>query len=71
VLVSLGTVYSFDTEAKKGDLMAEERLTFHQSNRAPVLDDLHRWLKNQFAEHKTKPNSGVGEANSYLIRHWP
>ena len=49
----------------------EERLTFHQSNSAPVMDDLHQWLKNQFAEHKTEPNSGLGKAISYLLRHWP
>jgi len=50
---------------------AEERLTFHQSNSTPVMDDLHQWLKNQFAEHKTEPNSGLGKAISYLLRHWP
>ena len=48
----------------------EERLTFHQSNSAPVMDDLHQWMKNQFAEHKTEPNSGLGKAISYLLRHW-
>lgn len=71
VLESLGAVYSFDAEAKERDLTPEERLTFHQSNSAPVMDDLHQWLKNQFAEHKTEPNSGLGKAISYLLRHWP
>ena len=71
VLESLGAVYRFDAEAKERGLTPEERLTFHQSNSAPVMDDLHRWLKNQFAEHKTEPNSGLGKAISYLLRHWP
>jgi transposase len=71
VLESLGTVYSFDAEAKQRGLTPEERLTFHQSNSAPVMADLHQWLKNQFAEHKTEPNSGLGKAISYLLRHWP
>ena len=71
VLESLGAVYGFDAEAKQRGLTPEERLTFHQSNSAPVMDDLHRWLKNQFAEHKTEPNSGLGKAISYLLRHWP
>ena len=35
------------------------------------MDDLHQWLKSQFAEHKTEPNSGLGKAISYLLRHWP
>ncbi len=71
VLESLGAVYRFDAEAKERGLTPEERLTFHQSNSAPVMDDLHQWLKNQFAEHKTEPNSGLGKAISYLLRHWP
>ena len=71
VLESLGAVYSFDAEARERGLTPEERLTFHQSNSAPVMDDLHQWLKNQFAEHKTEPNSGLGKAISYLLRHWP
>lgn len=71
VLESLGAVYGFDGEAKQRGLTPEERLTFHQSKSAPVMDDLHRWLKNQFAEHKTEPNSGLGKAISYLLRHWP
>jgi transposase len=71
VLESLGAVYSFDAEAKERGLTPEERLTFHQSNSAPVMDDLHQWLKNQFAERKTEPNSGLGKAISYLLRHWP
>jgi len=71
VLESLGAVYSFDAEAKQRGLTPEDRLTFHQSNSGPVMDDLHQWLKNQFAEHKTEPNSGLGKAISYLLRHWP
>jgi transposase len=71
VLESLGAVYRFDAEAKGRGLTPEERLTFHQSNSAPLMDDLHRWLANQFAEHKTEPNSGLGKAISYLLRHWP
>ena len=70
VLESLGAVYSFDAEAKQRGLTPEERLAFHQSNSGPVMGDLHRWLKNQFSEHKTEPNSGLGKAISYLQRHW-
>ena len=27
-------------------------------------------MEAQFAEHKTEPNSGLGKAISYLLRHW-
>jgi len=70
VLESLGAVYGFDAEAKDLGLTPEERLTFHQSHSAPVMEDLRQWLEAQFAEHKTEPNSGLGKAISYLLRHW-
>ena len=34
------------------------------------MDSLHDWLKAQFAERKTEPNSGLGQAIRYLLRHW-
>jgi hypothetical protein len=70
VLESLGEVYGFDAEAKERGLTPEERLTFHQTHSAPVMEHLHQWMENQFAEHKTEPNSGLGKAISYLLRHW-
>jgi transposase len=70
VLESLGAVYGFDAEAKERGLTGEERLKFHQTYSAPVMDDLHQWMETQFAEHKTEPNSGLGKAISYLLRHW-
>jgi transposase len=27
-------------------------------------------METQFAEHKIEPNSGLGKAISYLLRHW-
>ncbi len=70
VLESLGAVYGFDAEAKDLGLTPEERLTFHQTHSAPVMEDLRQWMEAQFAEHKTEPNSGLGKAISYLLRHW-
>ena len=70
VLETLGAVYGFDAEAKQNGLTPEERLEFHQTNSAPLLDELHKWMAAQFAEHKTEPNSGLGKAISYLQRHW-
>src|SRR5580698_2153351 len=70
VLESLGAVYGFDAVAKDLGLTAEQRLTFHQTHSAPVMEDLRQWMEAQFAEHKTEPNSGLGKAISYLLRHW-
>jgi hypothetical protein len=70
VLESLGAVYGFDAETKARGMTEEERLQFHQAHSGPVTDELHKWIEAQFAEHKTEPNSGLGKAFSYLLRHW-
>lgn len=68
VLETLGHVYGHDAEAR--ELTAEERLRFHRERSGPVMDELHGWLEAQFAERKTEPNSGLGKAITYLLRHW-
>jgi transposase len=34
------------------------------------MDELHSWLERQLAERRTEPNSGLGKAITYLLRHW-
>ena len=34
------------------------------------MEELHRWLQDQLAQQKTEPNSGLGQAITYLLRHW-
>lgn len=70
VLETLGEVYRYDAEARELGLTAEERLRFHQQHSQPEMDQLHIWLEAQFAERKTEPNSGLGKAIAYLLRHW-
>lgn len=70
VLEMLGQVYGYDAEARERGLSPEERLRLHQECSGPVMDQLHDWLQAQFAERKTEPNSGLGKAITYLLRHW-
>jgi transposase len=70
VLEMLGQVYGHDAEARERGLKPEERLQFHQERSGPVMEQLQRWLEAQFAERKTEPNSGLGKAIAYLLRHW-
>ncbi len=70
VLETLGEVYGYDAEARERGLSPEERLRFHQEHSQPLMDKLHAWLEAQFAERKTEPNSGLGKAITYLLRHW-
>jgi transposase len=70
VLEMLGLVYGHDAEARELGLTPDERLRLHQKRSTPVMDELHRWLEAQLAERRTEPNSGLGQAISYLLRHW-
>ena len=70
VLEQLGTVYGNDATARKQAMTAEERLRYHQQHSAPVMEELRGWLNTQFAEKKVEPNSGLGMAMRYLLKHW-
>jgi transposase len=70
VLERLGKVYGHDAEARERGLNPAERLRFHQDHCGPVMDQLHGWLEAQLNERKTEPNSGLGQAITYLLRQW-
>jgi transposase len=70
VLEMLGRVYGFDAEAKRQKMTPAQRLQFHQEFSGPVMNQLHGWLEAQLAGKKTEPNSGLGKAIMYLLRHW-
>jgi transposase len=70
VLEMLGGVYKYDAEARAGKLAAAERLEFHQQHSGPVMQQLKQWLEAQFALKRVEPNSGLGKAITYLLRHW-
>jgi transposase len=70
VLETLGEVYGYDEQARARGMSAEERLEFHQEHSGPVMERLHTWCHVQFEERKVEPNSGLGQAISYLLKHW-
>jgi hypothetical protein len=70
VLESLAVVYGNDAIAKQRNLSSQERLLWHQAESGPVMEDLHTWLARQFDEHRVEPNSTLGKAMAYLLRHW-
>ncbi len=70
VLESLGEVYGYDEAARAQCMSSEQRLHFHQEHSGPVMETLHIWLSAQFDERRVEPNSGLGTAISYLLKHW-
>jgi hypothetical protein len=63
-------IYGNDAMARQQALDAEQRLQFHQQYSGPLMDQLHQWLEDQLIEGRTEPNSGLGKAISYLLKHW-
>lgn len=70
VLLTLKDVYKNEAIAQKQDLSSEDRLRFHQAESGPLMGDLKEWLSKQLEEHLVEPNSGLGEAITYMLKHW-
>jgi len=70
VLEMLAVVYHNDAIAAKRNLSPRQRLLLHHAQSGPTMGELHVWLVRQFDERRVEPNSGLGKAISYLLRHW-
>ena len=70
VIETLGQVYKNDAFAKNKNMSPAERLLFHQAESEPLMEQLKTWLNEQFDENKVEPNSGLGQAISYMLKHW-
>lgn len=70
VLEILKVVYANDAMARERRMSPEERLRFHQAESGPVMAKLKVWLDAQIEQNLVEPNSGLGEAITYLRKHW-
>jgi transposase len=70
ILEALGAVYRCDEEARAAGRSPADRLAAHQAESGPVLADLHGWLTDQIDAQRIEPNSGLGQAITYLLKHW-
>ncbi len=70
VIEALAEVYHHDKRAKEEGLSADQRLRFHQEQSGPVMARLKEWLQKQFDDRKVEPNSSMGKAITYMLKHW-
>lgn len=70
VLEALGEVYRVDAEAKDQAMTPEQRLVHHQTHSQPVMERLQAWMREQLDAKLVEPNSGLGQAIGYMLRHW-
>jgi hypothetical protein len=70
LLESLAVVYHNDALAREQGLSPEARLRWHREKSQPTMSQLHDWLTRQLDERLTEPNSALGGAIGYMLRHW-
>jgi hypothetical protein len=70
VLDDLGLIYRFDAQAQEQHLSPQARLEFHQANSGPIMTILHDWMINQMEGKLVEPNSALGAAFKYMLKHW-
>jgi transposase len=70
VLLTLREVYRHDAHCREQGLSPPERLAWHQQHSGPLMQELRAWMAAQLAERLVEPNSGLGEAMRYTLKHW-
>ena len=70
VLEILAKVYKNDKIAKDRRLTPGQRLSFHQRESSSLMKKLKNWLNEQLDQKKVEPNSGIGQAITYMLKHW-
>jgi len=70
VLEILKEVYINDAQARRQKLSPEQRLQWHQAQSGPKMVNLKTWLTEQFDQNLVEPNSSLGGAITYMLKHW-
>jgi hypothetical protein len=70
VLQTLRPVFVTDRQAQQEGLSPEARLRLHQEHSGPRMQALSDWMARQFEDHLVEPNSGLGQAMTYMQNHW-
>jgi len=70
VIETLAAVYKNDETTKEKNMTPHERLAYHQAESGSLMEHLHHWMTNQMESKKVEPNSGLGKAISYMLKHW-
>jgi transposase len=70
VTEALKLVFEHDADARVRQLRAHDRLSYHQTYSAPLMEALKDWLEQQTTARLVEPNSSLGKAIAYLLGHW-
>ncbi len=65
-----GEVYKNEAFAREQNLSPDERLRFHKTESGPLMEKLKEWFTRQLEDRLVEPNSGLGQAILYMLKHW-
>ena len=68
VIKCIAKVYKNDEQTRQ--LTPSERLTQHQQQSQPIIDELYAYLTDQMESRQVEPNSSLGKAVRYMLKHW-
>lgn len=70
VIEKLRDVYRNEAIARERKLSPEARLEFHQKESAEIMGDLRTWMEGKLNRKEVEPNSPIGGAMKYMLKHW-
>jgi transposase len=70
VIEVFAEVYRIDHETKDLGMSDAARLEHHRTHSRPLMVALKKWMRKLLADHEVEPNSGLGKAMRYMIKHW-
>jgi len=69
IVLIFSRVYFFETIIKANNMDEQQRLEYHQRRSGILLKALLSWCKNVFELKKVEPNSNLGGAINYMLKH--
>jgi len=70
VLDTIKQVYKYDADTVEQKMSPEQRLLYHQEHSRPLMEGLKLWMEQKIETKQVEPNSGLGAAIKYELKHW-
>jgi transposase len=70
VIQKIGMVYKNEKHIKSVKMNDQDRLAYHQAHSQKPMDEIKQFIETGFAEKKVEPNSSLGAAFKYMLKHW-
>jgi len=69
ILNYFSEIYKYELHCKSQGLSDLERLAYHRQHSRPVMKKLYRCCWDELAQKNIEPNSSLGKAIKYMIKH--